>query len=70
MAISVTVAVGDIADDLVAAIAARMPKLTIGDGAQPGTDMGPLITAEHRDKVASYIDAGREVRRPGRRGRA
>ena len=58
MAISVTVAVGDIADDLVRAIAARIPKLTIGDGAQPGTDMGPLITAEHRDKVASYIDAG------------
>jgi malonate-semialdehyde dehydrogenase (acetylating)/methylmalonate-semialdehyde dehydrogenase len=58
MAISVTVAVGDIADDLVRAIAARIPKLTIGDGAQPSTDMGPLITAEHRDKVASYIDAG------------
>jgi len=58
MAISVAVAVGDVADDLVAAIADRMPRLTIGDGAQPGTDMGPLITAEHRDKVASYIDAG------------
>jgi malonate-semialdehyde dehydrogenase (acetylating) / methylmalonate-semialdehyde dehydrogenase len=58
MAVSVTVAVGDVADDLVEAIAARLPRLTIGDGAAPGTDMGPLITAEHRDKVASYIDAG------------
>jgi malonate-semialdehyde dehydrogenase (acetylating)/methylmalonate-semialdehyde dehydrogenase len=58
MAISVTVAVGDVADPLVDAIAARLPKLTIGDGSEPGVDMGPLITAEHRDKVASYIAAG------------
>jgi len=58
MAISVTVAVGDVADPLVDAIAARLPKLTIGDGAEAGVDMGPLITAEHRDKVASYIAAG------------
>ncbi|MGZ4535776.1 MAG: aldehyde dehydrogenase family protein, partial [Nocardioidaceae bacterium] len=40
------------------AIAARLPKLRIGNGAEPDTDMGPLITAEHRDKVAGYIDAG------------
>jgi malonate-semialdehyde dehydrogenase (acetylating) / methylmalonate-semialdehyde dehydrogenase len=58
MAISVAVAVGDIADPLVDAIAARLPKLTIGSGAEAGVDMGPLITAEHRDKVASYIGAG------------
>ncbi|MGE9807525.1 MULTISPECIES: CoA-acylating methylmalonate-semialdehyde dehydrogenase [unclassified Janibacter] len=58
MAISVVVAVGGIGDDLVQAIAARLPKLTIGDGSAPGTDMGPLITAEHRDKVAGYIAAG------------
>ncbi len=58
MALSVTVAVGDVADRLVDAIAARLSKLVIGDGAQPDTDMGPLITAEHRDKVAGYIDAG------------
>ncbi|MDT4922121.1 MAG: malonate-semialdehyde dehydrogenase (acetylating) / methylmalonate-semialdehyde dehydrogenase, partial [Pseudonocardiales bacterium] len=51
-------AVGDAGDKLVDAIAARLPKLTIGDGADPDTDMGPLITAEHRDKVASYIGAG------------
>jgi malonate-semialdehyde dehydrogenase (acetylating)/methylmalonate-semialdehyde dehydrogenase len=58
MAISVAVAVGDAGDRLVDAIAARLPKLTIGDGADPDTDMGPLITAEHRDKVAGYIAAG------------
>jgi malonate-semialdehyde dehydrogenase (acetylating)/methylmalonate-semialdehyde dehydrogenase len=61
MAISVTVAVGDVADGLVDAIAARLPRLKVGDGAEPGTDMGPLITAEHRDKVASYIEAGAQA---------
>jgi malonate-semialdehyde dehydrogenase (acetylating)/methylmalonate-semialdehyde dehydrogenase len=58
MAISVVVAVGSIADSLVEAIAARIPKLVVGDGAAKGTDMGPLITGEHRDKVASYVNAG------------
>ncbi|MGZ4484139.1 MAG: CoA-acylating methylmalonate-semialdehyde dehydrogenase [Nocardioidaceae bacterium] len=58
MAVSVAVAVGDVPDPLVDAIAARLPKLRIGNGAEPDTDMGPLITAEHRDKVAGYIDAG------------
>ena len=60
MAISVVVAVGDIGDQLVEAIATRLPKLRIGDGSDPDTDMGPLITAEHRDKVAGYIAAGVE----------
>ncbi|HKC27440.1 MAG TPA: CoA-acylating methylmalonate-semialdehyde dehydrogenase [Jatrophihabitans sp.] len=58
MAISVAVAVGDAGDRLVDAVAARLPKLRIGDGADPDTDMGPLITADHRDKVAGYIAAG------------
>jgi malonate-semialdehyde dehydrogenase (acetylating)/methylmalonate-semialdehyde dehydrogenase len=58
MAISVAVAVGDVGDRLVDAIATRLPKLTVGNGADPDTDMGPLITAEHRDKVAGYIAAG------------
>jgi malonate-semialdehyde dehydrogenase (acetylating)/methylmalonate-semialdehyde dehydrogenase len=58
MAISVAVAVGDVGDRLVEAIAARLPKLTIGNGADADTDMGPLITAEHRDRVAGYIAAG------------
>jgi malonate-semialdehyde dehydrogenase (acetylating)/methylmalonate-semialdehyde dehydrogenase len=52
------VAVGAVADALVDALAVRLPKLVIGDGARPGTDMGPLITGEHRDRVASYVDAG------------
>jgi malonate-semialdehyde dehydrogenase (acetylating)/methylmalonate-semialdehyde dehydrogenase len=60
MAISVAVAVGEIGDRLVDAIAARLPKLRIGDGAEPDTDMGPLITAEHRDRVAGYVAAGSE----------
>ena len=60
MAISVAVAVGGIGDRLVDAIAARLPKLRIGDGTDPDNDMGPLITAEHRDKVAGYIAAGAE----------
>ncbi|MBN9619762.1 MAG: CoA-acylating methylmalonate-semialdehyde dehydrogenase [Actinobacteria bacterium] len=58
MAISVAVAVGDAGDRLVDAIAARLPKLRIGDGADPDSEMGPLITAAHRDKVAGYIAAG------------
>jgi malonate-semialdehyde dehydrogenase (acetylating)/methylmalonate-semialdehyde dehydrogenase len=58
MAISVAVAVGDVGDRLVEAIAARLPKLVVGDGADPGTDMGPLISAEHRDRVAAYIAEG------------
>ena len=53
--------VGDVGDRLVDAIAARLPKLRIGDGADPDTDMGPLITAEHRDRVAGYIAAGAEA---------
>lgn len=61
MALSVAVAVGDVADPLVDAIAVRLPKLTIGNGAEQGTDMGPLITREHRDKVAGYIGAGQEA---------
>jgi malonate-semialdehyde dehydrogenase (acetylating)/methylmalonate-semialdehyde dehydrogenase len=61
MAISVTVAVGDIGDRLVQAIAARLPKLRIGDGTDPDTDLGPLITAEHRDRVAGYITAGADA---------
>jgi malonate-semialdehyde dehydrogenase (acetylating)/methylmalonate-semialdehyde dehydrogenase len=61
MALSVAVAVGSIADPLVEAIAARLPKLTIGDGSHPDTDMGPLITAEHRTRVAGYVTAGEEA---------
>jgi malonate-semialdehyde dehydrogenase (acetylating)/methylmalonate-semialdehyde dehydrogenase len=58
MALSVAVAVGEAGDRLVGAIAARLPKLTIGDGADADTEMGPLISGAHRDKVAGYIQAG------------
>jgi malonate-semialdehyde dehydrogenase (acetylating)/methylmalonate-semialdehyde dehydrogenase len=58
MAVSVTVAVGDVGDRLVDAIAARLPKVRVGAGADPDSEMGPLITAEHRDRVAGYIEAG------------
>jgi malonate-semialdehyde dehydrogenase (acetylating)/methylmalonate-semialdehyde dehydrogenase len=58
MAISVVVAVGDVGDPLVDAIAARVDKLTIGPGDDPDSQMGPLITREHRDRVAAYVDAG------------
>jgi malonate-semialdehyde dehydrogenase (acetylating)/methylmalonate-semialdehyde dehydrogenase len=58
MAISVVVPVGDIAQPLVDAIAARLDKVKIGAGNDPDAEMGPLITAAHRDKVASYIDSG------------
>src|SRR5699024_1698257 len=54
---SALVAVGDIADELVDKIAERARNLRTGDGTR-GTDMGPLVTSEHRDKVAGYIDAG------------
>ena len=58
MAISVVVAVGDVADPLVDAIEERLPKIKIGPGHEEGSEMGPLITKEHRDKVASYLDSG------------
>jgi len=58
MAVSVTVAVGDVGDRLVEAIASRLPKVRVGAGTDPDSEMGPLISAVHRDRVAGYIDAG------------
>src|SRR4249919_1467819 len=58
MAISVVVAVGDAADPLVGAIKERLPKVKVGDGLDPSSEMGPLVTREHRDKVASYLESG------------
>ena len=55
MAIATIVAVGAVADPLVAAIDARLPKVRIGPGTDPTAEMGPLVTREHRDKVASYL---------------
>jgi len=56
MAISVVVAVGLSADPLVAAIQERIPGLVVGDGTDEASQMGPLITGEHRDRVASFIE--------------
>ncbi len=56
MAISVVVAVGSVADPLIAAIRERLAKLKVGPGLEEGNEMGPLITREHRDRVASYIE--------------
>ncbi|HWG24188.1 CoA-acylating methylmalonate-semialdehyde dehydrogenase [Actinospica sp.] len=75
MAISVVVAVEPVADELVSRIVDKMKTLRIGDGRR-GCDMGPLVTGQHRDKVASYIDIaaqdgatvvvdGRDVRADG-----
>ena len=57
MAVSVVVAVGDTGDELIGKIAERADKgLRIGPGDDPASEMGPLITREHRDKVASYVE--------------
>jgi malonate-semialdehyde dehydrogenase (acetylating)/methylmalonate-semialdehyde dehydrogenase len=60
MAISVAVAVGTAGDELVDAIAARLPKLRIGAGNDADSDMGPLVSAAHRDSVTGYIGQGEE----------
>ena len=60
MAISAIVAVEPIADQLISLIKSRMVKIKTGDGTQ-GADMGPLVTKVHRDKVASYIEAGEKA---------
>jgi malonate-semialdehyde dehydrogenase (acetylating)/methylmalonate-semialdehyde dehydrogenase len=58
MAISVVVAVDPVGDELVAKIQSRIASLHVGDGRRDGTEMGPLVTGAHRDKVVSYVDAG------------
>ena len=56
MAISVVLAVGAVADPLIDAIRERMSKIRVGPGLEEGNEMGPLITREHRDRVASYLE--------------
>jgi len=58
MAISVVVAVGDIGDRLVKAISQRIDKLKIGSGMNPDSEMGPLISQEHKDRVVDYVTSG------------
>ena len=71
MAIAVVVAVGSAADPLVEAIRERMAKIKIGPGLEDGNEMGPLISGEHRDRVASYVEGaageGAHVAVDGRR---
>jgi len=55
MAISVVLAMDSVADTLVHKIAERIPAIKVGPGTEPDNEMGPLITGEHRDKVASYV---------------
>jgi malonate-semialdehyde dehydrogenase (acetylating)/methylmalonate-semialdehyde dehydrogenase len=56
MAISQVVAVGDVAQPLIDAIRERIPQVKVGDGMDPSSEMGPLVTREHRNRVASYVE--------------
>ncbi len=55
MAISVVVCVGDVADALIDKIATRIDALNVGPGDDPTSDFGPVISAEHRDRIVSYV---------------
>jgi malonate-semialdehyde dehydrogenase (acetylating)/methylmalonate-semialdehyde dehydrogenase len=71
MAVSVLVAVGAAAEPLLSAIEARVARITVGPGDDPTSEMGPLVTEAHRDKVRGYLDTasefGADVRVDGRR---
>ena len=56
MAVSVVLALDSIADRLIEKISERIPAITVGPGSEPDSEMGPLITREHRDKVAGYME--------------
>lgn len=56
MAISVVLAVGNVADPLIQAIRERVARIKVGPGSEPKNEMGPLITREHRDRVAAHLD--------------
>jgi malonate-semialdehyde dehydrogenase (acetylating) / methylmalonate-semialdehyde dehydrogenase len=60
MAIATVVAVGDVADSLVDAITKLLPNVKVGPGSDPSAEMGPLVTRQHRDKVASYLDSSKD----------
>jgi len=76
MAISVVVAVGEVANELIPALTERISAIVVGPGTDPTAEMGPLITRQHCDKVTSYLDGavqagakilvdGRELSVPG-----
>ena len=69
MAIAAVVAVGAVAGPLVEAIAERLPKVKVGPGDDPSSEMGPLVTAEHRARVAAYLEPRGPGRGPGGRRR-
>ncbi len=58
MAVSVAVAVGDAGDRLIEKLAPRVRALKVGPGNDPESEMGPLVTAEHKAKVSGYVDQG------------
>ena len=60
MAISVVLAVGGAGDALVEAIKARLPKIKVGPGSDPSTEMGPLVTKQHRDAIVGHLESGAE----------
>ena len=61
MAVSAVVAVGSVADELVEAISTRIPGVKVGPGTAPEAEMGPLITGEHRSRVAGYVERAQEA---------
>jgi malonate-semialdehyde dehydrogenase (acetylating)/methylmalonate-semialdehyde dehydrogenase len=71
MAVSAIVAVGSVADPLIQAITTRIPQVRVGPGDDPSSEMGPLVTREHRDRVTGYLDeqalGGAQVVVDGRR---
>ena len=58
MAISVAIVVGNVADTLVARLQKRLAQLRVGDGSDPASEMGPLVTAAHRQRVLDYVNVG------------
>ncbi|KAF0864632.1 CoA-acylating methylmalonate-semialdehyde dehydrogenase [Pseudomonas sp. LD120] len=58
MAISIAVAVGEVADELIAKLLPRIDRLKVGNGLHSDSDMGPLVTAEHQARVEGFIDQG------------
>lgn len=58
MAISIAVTVGEVADELIARLLPRIDRLKVGNGLQGDSDMGPLVTAEHKARVEGFIDQG------------
>ncbi|MBK02699.1 MAG: CoA-acylating methylmalonate-semialdehyde dehydrogenase [Actinomycetota bacterium] len=61
MAVSALVAVGSVADELVEAISTRIPGVKVAPGTDPDAEMGPLITGEHRARVAGYVERAQEA---------